>query len=438
MKKTITLITIFYFTLLSSSYAQWTNYAFGNMLDVGADIHFLDANTGFVVGQFNGGTINYNRIYRSTNGGTSFTKVLEIADPTSGSLNYSHQLGSLFFTSNNTGFCIGSSISPFGPVYPFICKTINGGLSWDTLSLLQYNKSVGNIYFPSSNIGFISGTGCLYKTIDGGVNWTDITSNLITVSNNGGFSDVHFIDNLTGYISTSATFLTPAGIYRTSDGGTTWAQVFTIGSNFGFTTIQFINSTTGFAGSNQGRVYKTLDGGLTWTLIPISTLIDVRDVFFFTSQLGFAAAGTGTGFLPGAIYKTTNGGSTWTLDNSGGVSVTTTYYSLSFAGGKGFGCGIAGYSVNNSAPLVGIEELNSVISSKMYPNPAKDNAIFEVENNNDIMNLSLTDVMGKKVKNMSINSTINHIQLSDLKSGIYFYELQSENKIVKTGKLIIE
>lgn len=432
MKKLILLSALFIVTQIHTSYSQWVNVDFTTNLDVISDIEFLDANTGFIVGVYDIIGNPKSRIYRTVNGGNLWTKVLEISAPAN-----NITLSSMFFTSSTKGFCTGQR----NGIYPFLCKTTNGGLTWDTITL-PYTVSATNIKFPNSTVGYMAGSNNgmgIYKTIDGGTNWTNISAAASAAMGVRYIADIHFLDAINGFAATKATSLNQASIYKTTDGGLTWTSLFTLSNNINFHNITFVNSLVGFASADMGNVYKTIDGGNTWTSIPISTSANVYGMYFFSNLLGYAASGTGTGFFPGAIYKTINGGTNWTLDNSGGFDVTTTYYALSFAGGKGYACGISGYSKNNNAPLVGIDELNSILSTNLYPNPIKDNLTFEIESNTkEAFTLTIIDVLGKKVKDLTINSKITNIQLSDLKSGIYFYELKNENKIVKTGKIIME
>jgi bifunctional DNase/RNase len=68
---------------------------------------------------------------------------------------------------------------------------------------------------------------------------------------------------------------------------------------------------------------------------------------------------------------------------------------------------------------------------KLYPNPASSNVQIELSSSNaEQVSLILTDITGRVVLNQTMNSTINSVQLNDLKAGIYFAEL-----ITKHGRL---
>jgi hypothetical protein len=83
----------------------------------------------------------------------------------------------------------------------------------------------------------------------------------------------------------------------------------------------------------------------------------------------------------------------------------------------------------------GLTEKAAFDNIKVYPNPG--NGIFIVELPSYYRcTLTIFDVCGKKVFNTDLQSTINHIQLNELKAGIYYGVVASENgsrnfKIVK-------
>jgi photosystem II stability/assembly factor-like uncharacterized protein len=115
---------------------------------------------------------------------------------------------------------------------------------------------------------------------------------------------------------------------RSSDGGNTW----TSGSiNLGNTTlgigdIQAIDATTAYviayvsAGGAGGGVWKTTNGGTTWVKQTTASFNTPTDTFpdfinFWDANEGIAVGDPASGYFE--IYKTTNGGANWTrLANS--------------------------------------------------------------------------------------------------------------------------
>ncbi len=107
--------------------------------------------------------------------------------------------------------------------------------------------------------------------------WTDISSRLPDYSHdttfiNGGvdtlianLTDICFIDDNNGWITTSSTYSSEeAAILHTSDGGNTW-EVQTVMRPCSF--IHMMDENTGYAASDGGTIFKTSDGGQNWNLL---------------------------------------------------------------------------------------------------------------------------------------------------------------------------
>lgn len=115
----------------------------------------------------------------------------------------------------------------------------------------------------------------------------------------------------------------PARIYRTTNGGKNWKQVYSdeTGKAF-FDAFAFWNGQEGLAMSDPVNGYflllKTTDGGQTWQSIPQKNMPAAKD-----GEAGFAASGSGmvamqnklalfgTGGTDVRIFRSTNGGNSW-------------------------------------------------------------------------------------------------------------------------------
>ena len=122
---------------------------------------------------------------------------------------------------------------------------------------------------------------------------------------------------------------TNAGVWSTTDNGTTWTQV-----NTGLTTLDVralaLNGTTLYAGTNGGGIFRTADNGTTWTA--------TNTGLTFGAVYSLAANGTD-------VYAGTNGGgvfrlsgTTWTAVNTG-LSDNAQVYSLLINGNDVFAGG---------------------------------------------------------------------------------------------------
>ncbi len=100
----------------------------------------------------------------------------------------------------------------------------------------------------------------VYKTTDGGSTWQQIDAGLTDPA-----ADVLWLDQSNPNSVVAGTFTT--GIFRSTDGGTTWALVAPLGS----TTALLQSSSRLYAGTSQG-VATSLDNGATWTVAQPTTV----------------------------------------------------------------------------------------------------------------------------------------------------------------------
>jgi hypothetical protein len=78
---------------------------------------------------------------------------------------------------------------------------------------------------------------------------------------------------------------------------------------------------------------------------------------------------------------------------------------------------------------------------KVFPNPFSEQATFEIETekNYQNMNLVIYNMMGQAVKTISSNGNNRMILNRDnLTSGVYFYQIQAEDLILDSGKLMLK
>ncbi|MCT4645003.1 MAG: hypothetical protein N4A74_08460, partial [Carboxylicivirga sp.] len=162
-----------------------------------------------------------------------------------------------------------------GPVGGGVWKTTDGGNNWTSLTLDWPNLSVSALAMAESNhdvmyagtgegfgnLDAIKGNG-VFKTVDRGNSWTQLQSTATTEN----FSYVNrlIIDPSNADIVIA---VTNAGIYKTIDGGLNWERRY-IGSG----RIQDIIMKPGdfkilFASENNQGILASVDGGENWKLI---------------------------------------------------------------------------------------------------------------------------------------------------------------------------
>lgn len=84
--------------------------------------------------------------------------------------------------------------------------------------------------------------------------------------------------------------------------------------------------------------------------------------------------------------------------------------------------------------VLSLSNFNSRVEFNLFPNPTSTGIVNIVSTNSTSMQVKVFDILGKQVKNETINSTLN---VSGLKSGIYILNITQEGYTV-TKKLVID
>jgi len=187
----------------------------------------------------------------------------------------------------------------------YLYRSFNGGRGWTRLSLpsLPFSISFVSGFFVDAQAGFAVGNlsggagGVILRVSDSG---RTVDYQLLSAQP----ASVWFTDPLRGVAVGDS-------IYRTADGGKTWAKIaMPEGVKF-LNAVRFLNRDVGFAVSREGEVIATLDGGQSWTRTPAPAAA----VFTSVSSASFArgaplaaeviAAGFGAGLARGTGAATT-------------------------------------------------------------------------------------------------------------------------------------
>jgi photosystem II stability/assembly factor-like uncharacterized protein len=267
------------------------------------DVYFVNPNFGISV---NG----LGRIYRTSDGGGTFTEVLD-------------QPGTYFraalMLDESHGF-----VGNIGPdYYPGVTDSIplyetkDGGDNWAPVTnitgpapkgICNFSKLDDQHLFASGRVG---GPSFFLKSTDGGASWIskELTSQI------GMLIDSHFRTPLEGVLLGGTSSSSPNTlILRTTDGGESWAPVFEgthpgeLGWKFSFPS-ELVGYASVIGQSSPSAFLKTTDGGATWQeLALIESAYSAKGIGFITEQIGWIG-----GENPDAqpALRTTDGGETW-------------------------------------------------------------------------------------------------------------------------------
>ena len=86
------------------------------------------------------------------------------------------------------------------------------------------------------------------------------------------------------------------------------------------------------------------------------------------------------------------------------------------------------------------ENANELANIQVYPNPVSNelNISHDLSVKEGAVHFEIMDVMGRVLINTTINNTNNQIGISQLSRGLYFYNVLQNDKVVQSGKLVVE
>jgi len=230
----------------------------------------------------------------------------------------------------------GSGATP--TVYPKVySKTTDGGTTWVAGNITGVGTAalVGDIAAIDANTAWVvsapSGTTAgtnngIWKTTDGGATWARQGTTAAPYSASSFANVIHFWDANEGFTAGDPTGLGANArfqIFRTTNGGTTWSAVAsapapTGGIEYGLTGVKYVTGNSVWMGTTKGRIIRSSDRGVTWTVNATPAL-----------DFGGGSAGGGVdGSSAKIAFQDDNNGLLIAVDNS----VDAVMYSTADAG----------------------------------------------------------------------------------------------------------
>jgi len=393
-------------TLNSYCFGQWNQLDLSGTTWKLTDIYCTDKDTCYAVGV--GGFI-----LKTTDGGSNWIQL------TSGTTNY---LEGVHFMSSNVGIVVGEDI---------ILKTTDAGANW-----VPKPKPIGfsgicvHFYGDSAGYAGASGGGQIIKTTDAGESWNWS----VIIGPTGPVNSLFFTDKDTGYAV--EVYLGTGRIWKTDNGGSNWTQIFSYPQ--GLTDVYFVNNTIGYIVGVAGVMFKTTDAGNNWDTLTSGTSKGLNSVYCVDADTCYVVG-------EDIILKTIDAGNTWNIQSitpppAGLYSLYAVFFpsaSIGYAAGRQANA----YALKTGSG-VGIDDIiANGMNLRIFPNPVgADKTINLMINSATPDNLSFTiyDLIGKEVLREKILSEYQSINIKEIQSGLYLFQLKNSNNVFAAGKIIVQ
>ena len=338
--------------------------------------------------------------------------------------------------------------------------SMDGGNTWIQNTSFPDSAYVDNLIINPNNGSIIYATigKEVYKTEDGGLNWSEIAT--VGIEEDGSIYDLVMDPCNPDVLYAGNQWIWSldiwGGLFKSTDGGLTWTEL--VDQGVVKIAVDPQNSQVIYYGTCQHGLYKSTDGGNTWNQINAGLgsgheLTHVGDIVIdpFNNNIVYAGLRNdcySEGVKNNGVYRSTDGGLTWaampmeglTWKDVFGLTLDTRNSKLYASVDWG---GVYIYQLSN----VGIEDDYQSVPliynlSQNYPNPFNPSTAISYQLSTvSHVDLSVYNSIGQK-----INTLVNKIQKAGvytvsfngngLASGIYFYKIET-NHFSKIRKMIL-
>ena len=349
--------------------------------------------------QYTGIAVGKDGIWRSTNSGVNWVKTLS-----------GQNMNSVSFPNSYVGYAVGDT----GRIY----KTVDGGLDWTSVSN-PISYGLNTAFFVSPTVGYVAGkTWQIILTENGGNSWYvendsySETVNCIVMDNSNN-----------GYIVGG----TSNEVFAfTNNGGFNWNPTLYSGGNVLLSCTFIPPQISNFiaVGSN-GRIRRTTNWGLNWFFSPSNISQQLNSIQFVDGFTGYIACNAGF------ILKSTDGATSWLID---GNPTNNNLRSINFINSStGWAVGDSGIVLRTGIPVaaeqINISEPTEFRLYQNYPNPfnPQTNLRFDVSKEG-FVTIILYDISGRKISKL-LDTDLQkgeyklRINMENFSSGIYFCEM---------------
>jgi photosystem II stability/assembly factor-like uncharacterized protein len=291
----------------------------------------------------------------------------------------------------------------------------------------------------------------IFKSTNSGSNWIATNSNLSLDGNPAIAMELSYQTSEKVYVATAPSGTSRGNIFRTTNGGTNWTNITNslpdrFPSDLAVDPYDDNIVYLTFFGFGSGHIFKSTDSGDNWTDIS-NNLPDIPTpaVLVDPNNTNHIYAGTDVG-----VFISTNGGGNWQDFNDGLPDVVqamdlnyTTVNNVMRVMTHGNGA----YERKFLSQVVSFsnEQPNTVTTFKLeqnYPNPFNPitNLIIQISES-EFVSLKVYDILGNEIEtliNKEIPAGTHNVEFdgTGLPSGTYFYRLESGN-FSETRKMVL-
>ncbi len=338
-----------------------------------------------------------------------------------------------------------------------VYKTTNGGASWTKVSTGTFTAGssfINVVHFFDAKDGVALGDPAggyfeAYTTNNGGATWTRVPQANIPFT--PGASEYGTVGYYGAHDSTIIYPTNLGNMLVSKDRGITWTAVASpvTGTNTFIPKLSFKNKDVVFAiAGNTGQainsIIASVDGGLSWSFAGFDT---VGDVFDF-NEIAFVPGTNDTWFVTSANFTTgglgsaytEDGGQTWIgIDKIQHTCIEFADENNGWSGGFNTSATVGGIFKWGSVRLPAGVSAGKVEAFNVYPNP--NNGTFYVNAKvNGESKIKVMDLVGKVVfeKTYPTRSLLlTSVDMSNEQAGIYFVEV-TENGNRSVQKIVIQ
>lgn len=361
--------------------ATWTIKYTATTLDL-KSVFFSSPTTGYITGVSG-------HIRKTTNGGNSWTQLAN---------NINYVITSIAFIDDNNGYAVGYDYNDYGKIY----TTTNGGINW-SVETISWDHMLRSVSVVDSNTVYIVGNnGAILKSGGG--------STLITTTNYSVCEGSPLNLVASGTSGSSFVWSGPNG-YVSSQQNPLVSSTATPALNGSYLVTAAINGCANTQAITNVMVYPTPAAPIASNNGPVD--MDSTLTLFASSIVGATYAWTGpNGFTSNLQNPTVSDTATLAMNGTYDVIVTVNGCSSAVASTS---------AVVNTTVGISDNESNEIL--KVFPNPASERLVIEINKLDETQSLNrmvyVYNNMGECVMQQAITKGINYIDVHAFTSGMY-------------------